>query len=237
MGFDCATRTHVGHKRKLNEDSVFSSPDQRIWVVADGMGGHEAGEVASAMVVDALRDLPPAENLESRADDVIDALDATNFALIELARSAGINRTIGTTVVGLLAEDRRYCCVWVGDSRGYRFRDGAITRITRDHSLVQDLIDAGLLTADQAEDHPNANVLTRAVGAVPELRADRTFGELKSGDVFLLASDGLTRLVGEDEFVSALTTENLDAASDKLLSLTLDRGAPDNVSLILIKVI
>ena len=138
MGFDCTSRTHVGHKRKLNEDALLASVEDQIWVVADGMGGHDAGEVASAMVIEALANLPPATSFLNRIGKAIGTLETVNSDLIELAQSGGSDRTIGTTVVGLLAEDKEFCCFWVGDSRAYRIKGGEITQITRDHSLVQD---------------------------------------------------------------------------------------------------
>lgn len=235
MGFDCTTRTHVGHKRKLNEDSLLALLDQRIWVVADGMGGHEAGEVASAMVVDALARLPPATSFLNRIGKAIGALETVNSDLMELAQSDGSDRTIGTTVVGLMADDGEFCCFWVGDSRAYRIRSGSISQISRDHSLVQDLVDAGMLKAEQAEDHPNANVLTRAVGASLPLKVDTTTGALEAGDTFILASDGLTRLVSDDEICATFSERSIDAAADVLLDLALDRGAPDNVSFVIVR--
>ncbi len=235
MGFDCTSRTHVGHKRKLNEDALLASLEDRIWVVADGMGGHDAGEVASAMVIEALANLPPATSFLNRIGKAIGTLETVNADLIELAQSNGSDRTIGTTVVGLLAEDEEFCCFWVGDSRAYRIRDGEITQISRDHSLVQDLVDAGMLEAERAEHHPNANVLTRAVGATMPLKVDTITGKLEKADLFILASDGLTRLVREDEIAAAFSDRSIEAAADKLLELALSRGAPDNVSFVIAK--
>lgn len=233
MGFDCTSRTHVGHRRKLNEDSLLACVDKRIWVVADGMGGHEAGEVASARVVEALANLPEATSFLNRVGKAIGALETVNAELIALARKGGTDRTIGTTVVGLMADDGEFCCFWVGDSRAYRIHDGSIAQISRDHSLVQDLVDAGMLEAERAEHHPNANVLTRAVGATEPLKVDTVSGKLESGDIFLLASDGLTRLVNEDEIKAAFVDASLDAAADKLLDMALARGAPDNVTFVI----
>ncbi|MCB2046628.1 MAG: serine/threonine-protein phosphatase [Novosphingobium sp.] len=235
MGFVCTTRTHVGHKRKLNEDSLLALTDEQIWAVADGMGGHDAGEVASAMVVDALDHLPPATSFLNRIGKAVGALEIVNSSLIELARSNGTDRTIGTTVVGLMTEAEEYCCFWVGDSRAYRISGGAISQISRDHSLVQDLVDAGMLEAERAEQHPNANVLTRAVGAALPLKVDTVTGRIEPSDIFVLASDGLTRIVREDEILAAITTLPMDKAADKLLDLTLARGAPDNVTFVIVK--
>src|SRR5512144_252319 len=161
MRFDCASRTHVGLKRKINEDSIFADPDRGLWVVADGMGGHEAGEVASGMVINALRALPLLGDLDELASCAAEALKQVNRDLIGLARSGGSNRTIGTTVVGLAIAGGSFRCFWLGDSRAYRLRDGEITRISHDHSLVQSLVDAGMIKPEEAESHENANLITR----------------------------------------------------------------------------
>jgi serine/threonine protein phosphatase PrpC len=235
MVFDCATRTHVGHRRKLNEDALLDCGEHGLWAVADGMGGHEAGEVASAMVVETLGNFADAGTIEDRIEKVIAALEAVNLSLHEMGRASSSQRTIGTTVVGLVADDKQYRCFWAGDSRAYRLRSGSIVQLTRDHSLVQDLVDAGMIEPAEAEMHPNSNVVTRAVGASERLQVDTVGGPLSSGDIFLLASDGLTRLVRIDEIALQLTSQGLDAAADRLIELALDRGAPDNVSLIIVR--
>jgi len=195
LGFDCASRTHPGLKRKVNEDSILVRTDRGFWAVADGMGGHEAGDVASAKVVEALSLVPPHSAMESFVEDSISALQTANTDLIRLARSTQRPRTIGTTIVGLVVAQDRFGCFWAGDSRAYRIRDGEIAQLTRDHSLVQDLVDAGMLGADEAENHPNSNIVTRAVGVQEALKAEIATGDAQPGDIFLLASDGLTRVV------------------------------------------
>jgi serine/threonine protein phosphatase PrpC len=233
--FECTSRTHVGHKRKLNEDALLCSPADRIWAVADGMGGHEAGEVASQMVIAALAELTPANNLTNWAGKAIGALEAVNAALIELARSKGKDSTIGSTVVGLIAEGSEFGCFWAGDSRALRVRDGEVTQITRDHSLVQELVEAGMLEAERADDHPNANILTRAVGAASSLKVDLVRGTVSAGDIYLLASDGLTRLVKPDEMALILSSPALEEAADRMLDLALSRGASDNISFVIVR--
>ena len=236
MSFDCVSRTHVGLRRKVNEDSIFVRTERGLWAVADGMGGHDAGDVASAMVVDGLKHLPIVYGLDEMVEAAIQSLNAANRQLIDLARSGDHSRTIGTTVVGLAIADGNFRCFWVGDSRAYRIRSGQIRRLSRDHSLVQDLVDAGMLNSKEAEKHESANVITRAVGVSEELVVDSSTGEAASGDIFLLASDGLTRLVDDDELLEELTSASPDVAADKLIELVLARGAPDNVSLIITKV-
>jgi serine/threonine protein phosphatase PrpC len=237
MSFECVSRTHVGLRRKINEDSLFADPGRGLWVVADGMGGHDAGEIASTMVTDALRCLPPFQDTDELAAAAIEALHRVNRELIDLARSNGQARprTIGTTVVGLGIGDGSFCCFWAGDSRAYRLRGGEITRVSRDHSLVQNLVDAGMLRPEEAETHENANLITRAVGVGEELEVDMVRGDVQPGDQFVLASDGLTRVVNDDELAAELGRGPLDQAADRLIDTVMARGAPDNVSLILIK--
>jgi serine/threonine protein phosphatase PrpC len=215
----------------VNEDSLLARDDRGLWVVADGMGGHEAGDVASAKVTEALNHLSAAENLDNLVDNAIGALKQVNSDLIELAGSE--ERSIGTTVVGLAISDGEFRCFWAGDSRAYRIRDGHIVQLTRDHSMVQDLVDAGMLRPEDAIDHPNSNIITRAVGVAQDLRVDTVAGDTKPGDQFLLASDGLTRMVEDRELVAQLTATSPAAAAEKLIETVLERGAPDNVSLII----
>lgn len=239
MRFDCASRTHVGLIRKINEDSMFADPERGLWVVADGMGGHDAGELASAMVVDALRCLPVVRNIDETAAQAVDALRQVNRELIDLARSAGGDRkvTIGTTVVGLTIAGGSYRCFWMGDSRAYLIRDRKIVRLTHDHSLVQELVDAGMLGAEEAERHESANKITRAVGASEQVQVDMVGGDVRPNDQFLLASDGLTRLVGDDELADVIASRSPAQAGDELIETVLARGAPDNVSLIVAKLL
>ena len=236
MGFDFVERTHVGLKRKLNEDSVVSLADRGLWAVADGMGGHEAGEVASAKVVEALGRVPANGSLDGFVEQAVDALKAVNDELIELGNEGIEHKTIGSTVVALAIGSGQFRCFWAGDSRGYRIRDGQITQITRDHSLVNDLIAAGMLNEADAESHPNANVITRAVGAAETLRVDVVEGEARSGDTFLIASDGLTRVVTPVELLSKLHSKPLPDAADQLIEMVLSRGAPDNVTMVAVRI-
>jgi serine/threonine protein phosphatase PrpC len=209
--------------------------DRGLWAVADGMGGHDAGDVASAKVTEALLRLPIVYGLDEMVEIAIGQLKRVNGELIDLAGAD--DRTIGSTVVGLAIADGQYRCFWAGDSRAYRVRGHGITQLTRDHSLVQGLVDAGMLRPDEAENHPNANVITRAVGVAPELKIDIASGDAQPGDQFLLASDGLTRIVDDTELVAELISKRPDEAADKLIETVLSRGAPDNVTIIIVKLI
>ena len=236
MGFECVSRTHPGLKRKVNEDSILVRTERGLWAVADGMGGHEAGDVASSSVVEALSIVPPNANLQRFANDAMTALQNVNHQLIQLARQGTHPRTIGSTVVSLVISGDQFACLWAGDSRAYRVREGEIAQLTRDHSLVQDLIDAGMLAPADAEGHPNANVVTRAVGATEELNVDVSTGDTREGDLFILASDGLTRVVNDDLIYGELTSKPMEQAADQLVDMVLERGAPDNVSFVIVRI-
>jgi len=235
MAFECVSQTHVGLRRKVNEDSMLVRTDRGLWAVADGMGGHDAGDVASAKVTEALLHLPIVYGLDSLVESAIVALKRVNHELIQLAASEHESRTIGSTVVGVAVANSQFRCFWAGDSRAYLVRGEQITQLTRDHSLVQDLVDAGMLDRQEAENHPNASVITRAVGVVEELKVDIVSGDAQPGDQFLLASDGLTRLVDDHELVAELTSRRPADAAEKLIETVLSRGAPDNVTIIIAK--
>lgn len=236
MAFECVSRTDVGLRRKVNEDSLLVRTDRGLWAVADGMGGHDAGDVASAKVTDALMSLPVVYGLDELVESAVVALKRANYELIALAAANGADRTIGSTVVGLAIANGQFRCFWAGDSRAYRVRDDQIVQLTRDHSLVQDLVSAGMLGPEEAQDHPNANVITRAVGVSEDLRIDTVSGDARPGDQFLLATDGLTRMVDDSELVAELTANRPADAAEKLIETVLSRGAPDNVSFIIANV-
>lgn len=236
MAFECVSRTDVGLRRKVNEDSLLVRTERGLWAVADGMGGHEAGDVASSKVTESLLDLPPASDIDELVESAVTALKKVNEELIVLAGADG-KSSIGSTVVGLAIADGQFRCFWAGDSRAYRVRDRQIVQLTRDHSLVQDLVDAGMLQPEEAESHPNSNIITRAVGVANDLRIDTVSGDAKSGDRFLLASDGVTRLVSDQELAEELTSNAPAIAAKKLIETVLSRGAPDNASLIITRIV
>jgi serine/threonine protein phosphatase Stp1 len=236
VAFECVSRTDVGLRRKVNEDSLLVRTERGLWAVADGMGGHDAGDVASSKVTESLLDLPDAEDLDQLVESAVAALKKVNEDLIILA-GAESQRSIGSTVVGLAIANGQFRCFWAGDSRGYRLRDRQIVQLTRDHSLVQDLVDSGMLQPDEAVDHPNSNIITRAVGVANELRVDTVSGDARSGDQFLLATDGVTRLIDDEELALELSSNPPAAAARKLIETVLSRGAPDNASLIITKIV
>ena len=228
--------THVGKVRKVNEDSILSLPEQKIWVVSDGMGGHAAGDFASQTVVDTIATMPlrdgPAEQMQALRQSILTAHD-TILAEID-ARGGG---TIGATVVALMISDAHFVCFWAGDSRLYRLRDDVIEMLTTDHSIVAGLVLSGDLTWDEAEKHPHSNAITRAVGVGDVLELDKVRGALERGDRFLLCSDGLTKYAGFETLRAALQDTPIEMVTDKLLTIALDGGGGDNISFIVVDVI
>ena len=237
MAFECVSKTDVGLRRKVNEDALLVRTERGLWAVADGMGGHEAGDIASSKVTESLLELPETEDLDQLVECAVAALKQVNADLIALAGAKSSERSIGSTVVGLAIADGQFRCFWAGDSRGYRVRDRQIVQLTRDHSLVQDLVDSGMLQPDEAADHPNSNIITRAVGVAEDLRVDTVSGDVQRGDQFFLATDGVTRLITDEELAAELSSNPPAFAARKLIETVLARGAPDNASLIITKII
>ena len=192
--------THPGAKRELNEDAYVDRPDLGIWAVADGAGGHEAGEVASGMIARALQAIPSGLSASELLAQVRLAMDHTHNALREEAARRGPDALVASTVVVMLARGEHFACLWAGDSRAYLLRGGMLRQITRDHSLVQELLEAGAIGPDEAINHPRSNVITRAVGAeLEEVLLDKVSDRLLPGDRFLLCSDGLCKTLPESE--------------------------------------
>ena len=231
--FETATATHVGKVRQVNEDSLLARPDIGLWAVADGMGGHGGGDAASGAVVAALDTIRSADTAAELLAQFEHRVIRANAEVRALARSRDLG-TIGTTLAAFLIRPPHYACLWCGDSRAYLWRNGAMSQISHDHSEVQDLIDRGILDASEAKTWPRRNVVTRAIGAAVEAELDLGEGEVAAGDRFLLCSDGLTNHVSDDEIAAALGNGAPKEACEDLLALTLQRGASDNVSVIVI---
>lgn len=220
--------------RSLNEDSHLEAPERGLWVVADGMGGHAVGDMASQMVVERLNTLPLPTSLGTFVEQVRDRLRDVNDRLHEEALTRA-ERVIGSTVVALLAFGRRCVCLWAGDSRLYLLRDGRLTQLTRDHTQVQELLARGLLRPEDAQNHPAANTITRAVGGEGQLNLDSELLTVREGDMFMLCSDGLHNEVNADEIGTILLRGRCQQASEELIDLALSRGARDNVSVIVVR--
>ena len=235
MTFKSSAATHVGMVRKVNQDSHAERSDIGVWAVADGMGGHEAGEVASATVTDAIKNLQPNEDIVEMLAAVEQSIMSANLELTQQAASYDSQRVPGSTIVVLIINGDKGAVVWAGDSRIYRRRNQLVTQLTRDHSHVQDLVEQGVILESEAESHPMANVITRAVGISEPLELDSLWIEVESGDQFLLCSDGLSRLVTIEELQSMMGNKNSEEVTQSLLHTALVRGARDNVTLICVK--
>jgi len=238
-----AARTDVGRIRKGNEDTLHASANsyRGLFIVADGMGGHAAGEVASEMSVEIVTsDLADLNNLEApdAHERVTRALRDANRAVYERTRIERDKLGMGSTVSALLLSDTRYIVGHVGDSRIYMARDGHLTQLTRDHSLVQEHVDAGLLTAEPARRHPQSNVITRCIGMADEIEPDVFDGVARIGDSFLLASDGLTGMV-EDRRIQQLLMSRATPARivDALIQEANNNGGNDNITAVVVRVL
>ena len=227
-----AALSNAGLVRSVNEDAILNAPELGLWAVADGMGGHDAGDVASRMIVESLERLSANDEPDVFLGIVESCLQDVNSQLFDLATDS--SRTIGSTVVALLAF-RRYClCLWAGDSRVYRLRDGKLEQITRDHSQVEELIALGEIEREDAEKHPMANVITRAVGGSSRLHLDANLQPLKNRDRILLCSDGLYKDIGPEDVLEGMNQSDPERACKRLIELALRGGGGDNISVAVI---
>jgi len=242
---EIAVLSHPGQVRDLNEDSYGLVEGQNVpakavarkghlYVVADGMGGHAAGEVASRQAVESLFEhyyadlgIPPAESLQEAAARANEAI---------LAHSAGDKAGMGTTLVAAVVKDAHLWVLNVGDSRAYLLRQGEITQLTHDHSWVGDQVEAGILTEKQARQHIYRNVITRSLGNISQVEADLFERELEAGDILVLCTDGLTNLVADEEINKAFTKNSLADAVQNLVDLANARGGADNITLVAVQV-
>lgn len=231
-----AQATDVGAKRKINEDNMLSRSDIGLWVVADGMGGHAAGDVASQEVVNAMMQLKESADLADFVDAVEDKLLAVNYQLRKHGQESLGGRTLGTTVVSLFLLDTMGACIWAGDSRAYLYRDGELSRISHDHSAVQEMIDAGVITHEQAAFHPHRNVITRAVGGSENLYPEVRVFTVKPNDWYILCSDGFYNELSEELIAENLIHATPEESVRILMEKSLANGALDNVTLIVIHV-
>lgn len=242
MQLAVAARTDVGMVRSGNEDNFFADADaaRGIFVVADGMGGHAAGEVASEMAVQIVsRELAQVRDVRDHGapDKVMVSLRTANRAIYERMLSEADKQGMGTTASILLLSHAHYLIGQVGDSRVYLLRDGLLTQVTKDHSYVQEQVDAGFLTPEQARYHPYSNVITRCVGAGEEVQPDVYSGEIRVGDVFLVASDGLTGMVDDRRLQQLLLARSGPGRIvDALIAEANGRGGLDNITAIVVRV-
>lgn len=233
--FETGAATDTGRVRDHNEDSYFVRPESGVWVVADGMGGHDAGDFASQTITGEMETVGfsiSAGDLQAR---FMERLGRAHHKIGEHAIALG-GGTVGATLVALLVYEDSFACVWSGDSRIYRMRNGQLEQLTRDHTEVRELLDAGMISAEEAENWPRKNVITRAIGVTDQPHCDVISGDIRIGDTFLLCSDGLTEHNSDPDLALALgRAPTAQAACNDLIAQTLDRGAKDNVTSVVVR--
>jgi protein phosphatase len=226
-------KTDTGRQRRENEDSAFARAP--VFVVADGMGGAQAGEVASRIAIETFEaglgdSGSPEERLAVRAREA-------NRRIYDRSRTEPAASGMGTTLTAAYLDDGSVAIAHVGDSRAYLFRDGELTRLTQDHSLVDELVRRGKLTEEQAAEHPQRSIITRALGPEPEVEVDTWSYPVRRGDVLLLCSDGLTSMISEERIAQVLgSAESLDDAADNLIQEANEAGGRDNITVVLTRV-
>jgi len=225
--------THTGLRRELNEDTYYGDSELGLWLVADGMGGHEYGEVASALARETVvREIRQGSSLSQ-------AIRTADEEIIRASRQRTDSLPMGTTMVALRVSGNRFEVAWVGDSRAYLWRDGQLAQLSQDHSYVQELIQQGAITVDQARTHPQRNVVTQALGVTDpqNLNVETLAGELKPGMQLLLCSDGLTEEVDDGHIAQVLGHTECSAQEcvDGLVAAALDGGGSDNITVVLVR--
>jgi PPM family protein phosphatase len=230
---DTIAKTDTGRQRRENEDSALAQAP--VFVVADGMGGAQAGEVASRIAVEAFaHGLPSSGNPEQR---LVALVQEANRRIFDVSRSERERAGMGTTLTAAYLGDSNVTIAHVGDSRAYLFRDGSLRRLTQDHSLVDELVRRGKLTEEQAAEHPQRSIITRALGPEPEVEVDTWTYPVRAGDVLLLCSDGLTSMVPEDRVAEVLvSSDSLKAAAQALIDEANAAGGRDNITVVLFRI-
>jgi serine/threonine protein phosphatase PrpC len=232
--FVSVANTHPGLVRRVNEDRHCERPKDGLWVVADGMGGHAHGDWAAHAVVQALEGVVLPADFDAAVQVVADGVHSANRRI--WAEAQRREQQMGSTVVALLIREDRFAALWVGDSRAYLLRDDMLVPLTRDHSQVQEMVDRGLIAPEDAAHHPRGHVLARAIGVGARIAVDVVADGIEPGDRFLLCSDGLSGPVAEEDMRQALARHSPPAAVEALLAQAMARGAPDNVTAIVVAV-
>ncbi len=228
-------RTDPGKKRKYNQDAMLNKPESGLWVVADGMGGHQAGEIASRWVVEGLAELEDSGTLNERIEKLTDRLIKINADLCAYAERIEGGSIIGTTVVTLLVDGLQAALIWAGDSRLYRYRQGQLQQLSRDHSFLNELIHSGM-SKEIAEQLTGTNVITKAVGGHPQLNLDIIQFDAECGDRYLLCSDGLDKEVPDDEIAELMGGADYQNIASLLMNKALSGRAQDNITIIVCEV-
>lgn len=238
LSWTCAAGTDRGLRRARNEDALLVLPSAGLYAVADGMGGHAAGDVASRTATRVLSESfeqpPPARQLRRH---LVEAFSNANRAILEQAAADPSMHGMGTTLTALAMPPRGHgVIVHIGDSRAYRMRDGNLEQLTADHTWVQQQVDAGVLAPEAVRGHPYASVLLRVLGTAEDAAPDEFEIEARRGDLFLLCSDGLSGVAGDDAIRTILAEDStLEAKKDRLIAAALEAGGPDNISVVLLR--
>jgi serine/threonine protein phosphatase PrpC len=231
---DSCGLSHAGCVRALNEDSYLVKSESGVFAVADGMGGHDAGEIASNSIVEHLKSIgipSSAPDLRARFEDRVSIANREIQEISSLRNGA----VIGSTLAALLAFESQYACMWAGDSRIYLFRQGQLFQLSRDHTEVQELLDRGAISPEEALTWPRRNVITRAIGVWEDLSLEMAHGQIQPDDKFLICSDGLIAHVSDEEIRDMLQTNSARETCTSLIDLTLARGGTDNVTVIVVQ--
>lgn len=232
MNFKIGHGTHTGIKRDHNEDTYGISHDDNLWIVADGMGGHDHGELASAMARDAVL------HHYKMGSSLKECIIKSNQLIIDSSYERGGDLPMGTTIVAMSVKKQKYQVAWVGDSRIYKYSKGMLEPVSTDHSYVQELVDQKLITEEQARTHPHRNVVTQALGVTDnsEIKISQTSGSVYTGDKFLLCSDGLTEEVNDNDIQNILSKDiHPQEITDQLIIAALKAGGSDNITVVLIQ--
>jgi len=227
------SQSHCGNVRKINEDAVLALTQPLLLAIADGMGGHQAGDIASNMLITNLSRVNRKIDLTNNVSLVKEAIMASNESILAYSKDHLNGQTVGTTIVTMLSNCTHASCLWAGDSRLYRLRNNHLEQLTQDHSYVAELIKTGQLQAKDAYQHPSSNIITRSVGVETSLSLEQINFDILAQDTFLLCSDGLYDETKESELLQAMQVNDIYRGSNWLLNLSLGRTAKDNVSFII----
>ncbi|WP_105264659.1 PP2C family protein-serine/threonine phosphatase [Pseudoalteromonas sp. T1lg76] len=236
MQLNSFAQSHRGVIRSKNEDALLALPEQGVWVVADGMGAHSGGEYASAQVIEVVK-----QQLLKRPHNIplyltlVSAFEDANRQVFDYSQLYMQGKTMGSTAVALVLDGPDFYFIWVGDSRGYLFRNNQLEQQTRDHSRINLLLDTGVITSAQVASHPLQHEVVRALGVKRQVQVEVMHGKRHKQDIFLLCSDGLTDKLSDFEIEVSLNATNIHSAGKALMHSALSHGAGDNVTCILVK--
>ena len=231
--FDAGSATHPGRVRSRNEDAHLVRADVGLWAVADGMGGHEAGDLASQLIIQALDGISSTISAVQLLEETENRIFQVNRQIIEIGNRRG-GGVIGSTVAILLISKDHYACIWAGDSRLYLVDHEAIRQVSRDHTEVEEILASGVVTAEEARHWPQ-NVITRAVGVHDNLELEIVTGALEKSNIFVLCSDGLTKHVSDDEIRRYVSTGDAQSSCSELVELAVQRGGYDNITVVVVR--